>query len=184
MKPEAARGIKFVGHSDMNGRGDGVQVMVHRGYAYVGHGFSNGITTLDARDPKNPKVVDFIACAQGTRALHLQTHEDLLLAVNAPSVWTMQVLSEKDYFGGSPADRRILVPRTPQPAGGGTRSPLPLPARKLLVPADEPTFANCKEGRRHISTYDVRDPSNPTVLARFPDPAEADFCAKGGFFGP
>src|ERR1051325_11415685 len=98
-----ARGINFVAHSDMNGKGDGVQVMVHRGFAYVGHGYSIGITTLDVRDPKNPKVVDFIACAQGTRALHLQTHEDLLLAVNAPSVWTMQVLSEKDYFGGSPA---------------------------------------------------------------------------------
>jgi hypothetical protein len=30
----------------------------------------------------------------------------------------------------------------------------------------------------------VRDPSNPTVLVRFPEPAEADYCAKGGFFGP
>ena len=104
MKPVASRGIKFVGHSDMGGHGDGVQVMVHRGYAYVGHGYSNGITTLDVRDPKNPKVVDFIACAPGTRAFHLQTHDDLLLAVNAPSVWTMQQFqTEKDYFGGSPA---------------------------------------------------------------------------------
>lgn len=34
-----------------------------------------------------------------------------------------------------------------------------LPERKLLVLADEPTFANCKEGRRHIWTYDVREPS-------------------------
>ena len=64
--------------------------MVHRGYAYIGHGFSNGITMVDVRDAKNPKVVDFIACPPGTRAIHLQTHDDLLLAVNAPSVWTMQ----------------------------------------------------------------------------------------------
>jgi hypothetical protein len=309
-KPTAL-GIKFVAHSDMNGKGDGVQVMVHRGFAYVGHGYSNGITTLDVRDPMNPKVVDFIACAQGTRALHLQTHEDLLLAVNAPSVWTMQVLSEKDYFGGSPADRlkgagftagirvydiskpekpreigfmpvdgigphriwyvggryayasihfadvadhvlavidlsdvrkpqvvgrcwipgmgpgesptwaagkryalhhalvdgdiaygawrdggltvidladkakpKILAHRTPQAGGGGTHSPLPLPDRKLLVLADEPTFANCSQGRRHIWTYDIGEPSNPKVIAPFPEPAEADFCAKGGFFGP
>jgi hypothetical protein len=314
MKPLAAKGIKFVAHSDMNGKGDGVQVMVHRGFAYVGHGFSNGITTLDVRDEKNPKVVDFIACAPGTRALHLQTHEDLLIAVNTASVWTMQQFqTEKDYFKGSPADRlkntgiqftagirvydisrpdkprevgfmpvdgmgphriwwvggryayasihfadvvdhvlavidmknprkpelvgrcwipgmgpgesptwaagkryalhhalvdgniaygawrdggltvidladkakpRILAHRLPQPGGGGTHSPLPLPDRKVLVLADEPTFANCKEGRRHVWTYDISQPAEPKVLARFPEPAEADYCAKGGFFGP
>lgn len=316
MKPVAAKGIKFVAHSDMNGKGDGVQVMVHRGFAYVGHGFSNGITTLDVRDPRNPKVVDFIACAPGTRALHLQTHEDLLLAVNTASVWTMQQFqTEKDYFKGSPADRlkntniqftagirvydiskpekpreigfmpvdgmgphriwwvggryayasihfadvtdhvlaiidlkavtkpqvvarcwlpgmwsgggetanfpagkryalhhalvdgdiaygawrdggltvidiadkakpKILLHRTPQPGGGGTHSPLPLPDRKVLVLADEPTFANCTEGHRHIWTYDISQPADPKVLARFPEPNEADYCAKGGFFGP
>ena len=45
MNAVASRNIKFVGHSDLGGRGDGVQIMVHRGYAYIGHGFSNGITT-------------------------------------------------------------------------------------------------------------------------------------------
>ena len=106
MNAVASRNIKFVSHSDLGGRGDGVQIMVHRGYAYVGHGFSNGITTVDVRDAKNPKVVDFIACPPGTRAFHLQTHDDLLLAVNAPSVWTMQEFqNEKAYFGGSPADK-------------------------------------------------------------------------------
>src|SRR5262249_35126011 len=58
------------------------------------------------RDPKNPRVVDFIPCPPGTRAFHIQTHEDLLLAVNAPSVWTMQEFqTEKAYFGSSPADK-------------------------------------------------------------------------------
>ena len=316
MNPVASSNIKFISHSDMGGRGDGVQVMVHRGFAYVGHGFSNGITTLDVRDAKNPKVVDFIACPPGTRALHLQTHEDLLLAVNGPSVWTMQQFqTDKDYFGGSPADRlkgsgnpftpgirvydiskpakpqeigflsidgigphriwyvggryayasihfadftdHILAiidlsdPRKPQlagrcwipgmwrgggetptwpqgrrfalhhalvagtiaygawrdggltvmdvadpakprllahrntnpPFGGGTHSPLPLPDRNLLVVADEPTSANCKDGLRYIWMYDVREPSNPVSIATFPQPDEADYCAKGGFFG-
>src|SRR6267378_7296413 len=107
MNPVSSRNIRFVGHSDMNGKGDGVQIMVHDGHAYVGHGFSNGITTLDVRDPRHPKVVDFIACPPGTRALHLQAHEDLLLAVNAPSVWTMRQFQgdQKAYFGGSPADK-------------------------------------------------------------------------------
>src|SRR5438093_8308730 len=92
MNAVASRKIKFVSHSDQGGRGDGVQVMVHRGYAYIGHTFSNGITVLDVRDPKHPKTVEFIACPPNTRAIHLQTHEDLLLATNLPSVWRMQVL--------------------------------------------------------------------------------------------
>ena len=59
MNAVASRNIKFVGHCDLGGRGDGVQIMVHRGYAYVGHGFSNGITTVDVRDPARAKVLDF-----------------------------------------------------------------------------------------------------------------------------
>ena len=71
MNAVASRNIKFVSHSDQGGRGDGVQVMVHRGYAYIGHGFSNGITTIDVRDARHPRVVDFIACPSGTRALKI-----------------------------------------------------------------------------------------------------------------
>ncbi len=316
MNAVASRNMKFVSHSDLSGRGDGVQIMVHRGYAYVGHGFSNGITTVDVRDAKHPKVVDFIACPPGTRAFHLQTHDDLLLAVNAPSVWTMQEFqNEKAYFGGSPADKlkdqsrftagirvydiskpekpaeigfmpveglgphriwytggryayasihfadftdhifavidmsdprkphvvgrwwlpgmwraggetptwragkryalhhglvtgnlayaawrdggltvldvadpanpKLVVHRnTDPPFGGGTHSPLPLPDRNLLVLADEPTSANCSEGLRYIWMFDIREPSNPVSIATCPQPSEANYCAKGGNFGP
>ena len=317
MNAVASKNIKFVGHSDLGGRGDGVQIMVHRGYAYVGHGFSNGITTVDVRDPKNPKVVDFIACPAGTRAFHLQTHENLMMAVNGPSVWTMtEFANDKSYFGGSPADvlknqmtrftsgirvydiskpekpieigfmpveglgphriwwtgghyayasihfadytdhvlavidmqdptkpklvsrwglpgmfagggetptwkkgkryalHHVLLngniaygawrdggmtvhdlsdPTSPKllayrnqdpPFGGGSHSPLPIPSRNLLVFADEPTTANCSEGLRYIWMFDIREPSNPVSIATFPQPADADYCAKGGNFGP
>ena len=103
MNAVASHNIKFISRSDQGGRGDGVQVMVNRGFAYIGHGFSNGITIIDVRDPKNPNTVNFIACPPNTRAHHLQTHGDLLLAVNGPSVWTMQV-NEKAYFTGSSAE--------------------------------------------------------------------------------
>src|SRR6202045_5171283 len=100
MVAVASRNLSFISRSDQGGRGDGVQVMVHRGYAYVGHGFSNGITIIDVRDPKNPKPVNFLPCLPNTRAHHLQTHDDLLLAGNGPSVWTMQV-SQEAYFSGA-----------------------------------------------------------------------------------
>jgi hypothetical protein len=85
MNAVASRNVKFISHSDQGGRGDGVQIMVHRGYAYIGHGYSNVIRVLDVRDPKNPRPVAFLPCPPDTCAIHLQTHDDLLLAVNGPA---------------------------------------------------------------------------------------------------
>ena len=50
MNAVASRNVKFISHSDQGGRGDGVQIMVHRGYAYIGHGYSNGISIILAAD--------------------------------------------------------------------------------------------------------------------------------------
>ncbi len=87
MTPVSARNIEFVGHSDQQGRGDGVQVMVHKGHAFVGHMFADGFTVTDVRDPKHPRPVNFVAAPPNTRAFHLQTHGDLLLTVNSPNIW-------------------------------------------------------------------------------------------------
>ena len=38
-KPEYARNMRLLGHTDMGGRPDGQQVMVNQGYACVGHMF-------------------------------------------------------------------------------------------------------------------------------------------------
>jgi hypothetical protein len=105
MQADAAKNIKFISHSDQGGHADGVQIMVHRGHAYIGNSFSMGVTVIDVRDPKHPKSVNFLPCPPNTRPIHLQTHDDLLLVTNLPSVWTMQALSEQEYFGGSPADK-------------------------------------------------------------------------------
>ena len=52
LKPDYARNMRILGHSDQGGRGDGVQVMVTGGYAYVGHLFSQGWSVIDVRDPR------------------------------------------------------------------------------------------------------------------------------------
>ena len=54
--PEGESGdITFVGHTDQGGRGDGVQVMVNRGHAYIGTRVSRGVVVTDVRDPRNPE---------------------------------------------------------------------------------------------------------------------------------
>ena len=79
-----------------------------------------------------------------------------------------------------------LISRTnwSPPFAGGTHTPLPLPDRQLAVVADEATSSNCANGVAYTWIVDVRDPSNPVTIATLPTPAEEDFCAKGGKFGP
>lgn len=50
--PEYSRNMRLIGHSDQGGKPDGVQVMVHRGYAYIGHMVSQGVSIIDVRDAK------------------------------------------------------------------------------------------------------------------------------------
>src|SRR5262249_42868391 len=102
MIPVSARNIQFVGHTDQNGRGDGVQVMVDKGHAFVGHMFSDGFTITDVSDPRQPRPINFVAAPPNSRAFHLQTQGDLLLTVNAPNVWVLQGYSDpNDCFKAS-----------------------------------------------------------------------------------
>jgi hypothetical protein len=109
-------------------------------------------------------------------------HHALVAGNIAYGAWRDGGLTVMDV--SDPAKPKLLAHRnTNPPFGGGTHSPLPLPDRNLLVVGDEPTSANCQHGLRYIWMYDVREPSNPVSIATFPQPAEADYCAKGGFFG-
>ena len=67
-----AKNIRFLARSDQGGRPDGVQVIVHKGHAFIGHMFSDGFTVVDVRDPLNPKTVAFVAAPKNTRSHHLQ----------------------------------------------------------------------------------------------------------------
>ena len=323
MRPplSSTRQFRLLGHSDQGGRPDGVQVMLHqaggRRFLYVGHMFADGITVLEATDPRDPVAVAFLACPANTRSHHLQVADGLLLATNSANIWAMQrYQSQSDYFtapladsftqrereftaglrvftledpaapreigfcavdgiglhriwwvggryayaschvdgysdhvlatfdvgdptrpalvdlwglpgmnrgaGDAPAwpagkrwalhhmivagDRgyaawrdggltvhdlsdparpgllahRVLSP----PFAGGSHTPLPLPGRGLVVLADEAVSANCEKGLAQAWVFDVREAGNPVPFATLPQPAEADYCAAGGKFGP
>src|SRR5690242_6980702 len=96
-----ARNMRLVGHGDQGGRADGVQVMVHRGHAYVGHMFSKGFSIIDVRDAKNPRAVNYVAAPPNTWTIHLQTHDDLLLVINAKDMFAAaEFADEKAYYQG------------------------------------------------------------------------------------
>ena len=57
-KPDYARNMTLIGHSDQGGRPDGVQLMINKGHAFIGHMFSKGFSVVDVRDPRNPKPRD------------------------------------------------------------------------------------------------------------------------------
>jgi hypothetical protein len=100
-QPDYARNMRLIGHCDQGGRPDGVQIMVHRGYAYIGHMFSQGFSVIDVRDPTNPRAVNYLAAPPGTWNIHLQVHDDLLLVVNAKDMFAAaEFADERAYYRG------------------------------------------------------------------------------------
>ena len=321
--PDYARNLRLIGHSDQGGRPDGVQLMIHNGHAYTGHMFSKGFSVIDVRDPRDPKAAAYVPAPPNTWNIHLQTHDDLLLVINAKDMFAAaEFQDERAYYKGAlgekvgtaaaagPAERnwtagmavydisRPAEPRqigfmpvegggvhriwytggrwayvsalldgftdyifmtvdmsdptrpraagrywlpgmnlaagdTPDwlpqrryglhhaiihgdtayaawrdaglvmidvadradpklivhrnwspPFGGGTHNCLPLPDRDLLVVLDEAVLDHQEDGVKHIWMFDIREPSNPVSISTFPQPAEADYAAKGGHFGP
>lgn len=101
-KAEYARNMRLVGHTDIGGRPDGVQVMVNKGHAIVGHMFSQGFSVIDVRDPRRPRPVAYVPSPPNTWTLHLQAHDDLLLVVNAKDLYRDEILrDERKYYVGS-----------------------------------------------------------------------------------
>jgi hypothetical protein len=97
--PDHARNMRLIGYSDQGGRADGVQIMVERGFAYIGHMFSKGFSVVDVRDPRAPKPHAYIAAPPGTWNIHLQVHGDLLLVINAKDMFAEAAFAdERAYY--------------------------------------------------------------------------------------
>lgn len=79
--------IQHLTRSDLGGRPDACQVMVHRGYAYVGHIFNGGFSVIDVRDPRRPQPIKHIAGTADTWNIHLQTHGDLLMVISEANLY-------------------------------------------------------------------------------------------------
>src|SRR5262247_4687233 len=97
--------IRHLSYSDQGGRPDGVQVMVNRRHVYVGHMFSDGVTILDAADPRRLKPVGFFTAGVNTRTHHLQVSGDLMLLANGANIVAMQSYDNlRGYFENALVD--------------------------------------------------------------------------------
>src|ERR1700738_4267753 len=76
-----ALNMRLVGHTDLNGHGDGMHVNVKDGFAYVAHmGESRvGTSVVDVSDSRNPRVVAELETPPGTHSHKVQVVDDVLL---------------------------------------------------------------------------------------------------------
>jgi hypothetical protein len=97
--------IRHLSYSDIGGKPDSVQIMMNRRHLYVGHMFSNGLTVLDAADPRRLEPVAFFTGGDFTRTHHLQAADDLLLVANGANIVAMQSYDNlRSYFENALAD--------------------------------------------------------------------------------
>ncbi|MBI4527400.1 MAG: hypothetical protein HY695_26705, partial [Deltaproteobacteria bacterium] len=82
--------VRLLAHNDLNGHGDGMQVLKNGRYIYVAHlGTSPmALTILDGADPEDPRVVREIPHPANTHAHKVQIAGDILIQNQ-----------EKPYFG-------------------------------------------------------------------------------------
>jgi hypothetical protein len=141
-KPDYAKNMTLIGHSDQGGRPDGVQLMVNKGYAFTGHMFSKGFSVIDVRDPRDPKPVKYVPAPANTWNIHLQTHGDLLLVINAKDMFaSAEFQDEKQYYTGA--------------------------LGKKVGTADASTTA-ARDWTPGMAVYDIANPAEPRQIAFMP----------------
>lgn len=148
------------------------------------------LTTLDMSEPTDPRVVSRWAPAAIDDEAVLQDgrvglHHAILGGVGgtvAYGAWRGGGLQIVDVSTPEPALVGALAPSAW--GGGNTHTTLPLSERNLVVVVDESVIDLGADGVRRNWLVDVADPSRPRVIGPLPEPAERDFRAAGGVFGP
>jgi hypothetical protein len=91
--------LKLVAHSDLDGHGDGMQIMRHRDALYVGHHGPSGMGTsvLDVSDITQPQLVRQFPAPAGSHNHKVQVAEGLLL------------VNEESFGGGDEFSAGMIV---------------------------------------------------------------------------
>ena len=94
-----SEGLRLIGHSGLEGCGDGMQVMRHGPALYVGHLGDSGMATsiLDVSDPTSPRVIKQIRAPAGSHSHKVQVADGLLL------------VNQEQFRGGTPYSAGMVV---------------------------------------------------------------------------
>jgi len=81
-----SKNVRFLGHSDLNGYGNGGQIIVHRRgreyHAYVGHMKDMGTSIVNVTNPRMPEMVAQIPVPQNTHSHKVRVCGDIMLVNN------------------------------------------------------------------------------------------------------
>ncbi len=160
--------MRLVGHSDLNGHGDGMHVNLKDGYAFVAHmGDSQvGTSVVDVSDPTRPRVVAEIETPAGTHSHKVQVVGDVLI-VNHERYGVSPDASASCWSAGI---KLYDVSKPDQPREVGF---LPTPGKGVHRPTYwEPPYAylsGTDEGftDQFLIIADVSDPSRPREVGRW-----------------
>ena len=167
-RPADSSGFQQVGHSNLNGYGDGMQVIREGNALYVGHfGVSGmGTSVLDVGDLKNPTVVKQWESPPGSHTHKVQVADGLLL------------VNQEQFRGGDPYSAGMAVYSLDDPldpreigffdsGGRGVHRIWWTGGRYAYVSAIPETF----EGRILVIA-DMSDPEHPVEAGRWWTPRE------------
>ncbi|HWO71749.1 MAG TPA: hypothetical protein VNP94_13530 [Actinomycetota bacterium] len=163
MKAEGV-GLRLLGHSDLGGFGDGMQVIREGDALYVGHVGPSGMGTsiLDVSDPRAPRLVRQWPAPPGTHTHKVQLAEGMLL-VNRE-----RFRSGQGFEWGGFVVYRLDDPFAPEPigeyrcTGAGVHRMWWTGGRYVVASATPEGFRD-----RMLVVVDLADPAAPVEVGRW-----------------
>ncbi|HYK98144.1 MAG TPA: hypothetical protein VEU77_07095 [Candidatus Acidoferrales bacterium] len=165
-RPLEQRGLELVGHSDLEGRGDGMQIMRSGDVLYVGHmgDFGVGTSVVDIADATRPRVVRQLGVPRGTHSHKVQLAKGLLLANH----------EQYPYRVGVPESTGLLVYDVTRDARDPRRIGfLPidgLGVHRIWWDGGRYAYASAREtgfDARILIIVDLADPERPRLASRW-----------------
>ncbi len=161
-----ARNLRLIGHSDLNGHGDGMQLMLKDHYLFVGHVLGKvGTTILDVSNPREPRVVRQLQIPPHTHTHKVQIAGDILIInyekyppkgrENMPERAGIQILDISD----PPNPRELSFFST---GGKGVHRVGYTGGRYAHMSATPDGYSD-----RIMLTVDVSDPTRPQEVSRW-----------------